>query len=487
MTLIEAFAFILGERAATTHKSVLASELADILRTACRKSITSDLSARTRIVSLPTGKTTSYDLELARPFLKDEGFADHIIMHRPPGGSLFRHPERSMYALNNLIVRRLTITLDQPFVGGSRAGWELMNWALKLHFEHCRFIPSSPNSATIEFPWRGRFRFFRNDFAFSGRGGRGWLLVFGSMSDVAFHRNRFLESDIDLISRHESSDSHIQQLAWENHSAYLLRDEDFFKAMIRRTHGLPESARLSTLDSGYSTPHVGLWRVTLLANTGIRNLQMRCSAKHYAFRGRNQMQSLHFGESEEDMKDSMVYIGPRERIDPGFLSPLHHRELFLHLRGLADGRGDSTLMGRFERHVDRVEYFLTREDKVSVRDGGAAWIEHLQDRIRQSWRRWSSDFYGSWMRPLILGILGYVGLNALAWFWIEAFTVTDWIAFSLRRVDQIPFYTAGLGDLHQAAYDGLTPGNKNWLRVIGTVQNVWIAMCGFAFSKAIRR
>ena len=144
-------------------------------------------------------------------------------------------------------------------------------------------------------------------------------------------------------------------------------------------------------------------------------------------------------------------------------------------------------MSRLERCVDRIEYFLTRECKVSVHDGVAAWIEYWQDRIRHSWRRWSSDFYGSWMRPLFLGIIGYAGLNALAWFWIEAFTITDWVAFSLRRVDRIPFYTAGLEDLHQIAYDGLTPGNKNWLRLIGLVQNVWIAMCGFAFSKAIRR
>lgn len=438
-------------------------------------------------VTSRTENTKSFDFDMAASFLKDKGLGKHIGFHQPRGKHLPLYTERSTYAINNLIVRRLTIDLDEAFVGGNRGDWEVMNYGLKVHFEHCRFIPMSPNSATIDFPWPGRFRFFRNDFAFSGSGGRGWLLVFGSMSDVAFHHNRFLESDIDLISRHESSDSLIQKLSWDDHGAYLLRDEDFFKAMIRRAHGLPESARLATLDSHYSTPHVGLWRVTLAGNTGVRNVQMRCSAKHYAFRGRNQIQSLHFGESKEDMKDSMIYIGARERIDPDFLSPLNHRELFLHLRGLADGRGDSALMGRFERHVDRIEYFLTREDKVSVRDGGAAWIEYSQDRIRHSWRRWSSDFYGSWMRPLLLGILGYVGLNALAWFWIEAFTLTDWIAFSLRRVDRIPFYTAGLRELHPLGYDSVTATAKNWLRAIGLVQNVWIAMWGFAFGKAIRR
>ena len=156
--------------------------------------------------------------------------------------------------------------------------------------------------------------FFRNDFTFSGSGNRGWLLVFGSMSDVAFHRNRFFESDMDLISHPQIERlAHPENCLGRNHSAYLLKDESFFRAMIRRTHELPESARLTTVDSHYSTPHVGLWRVTLVANTGIRRVLMRCSAKHYAFRGRNEIQSLHFDEPRTDMKDTVVYLGSRER------------------------------------------------------------------------------------------------------------------------------------------------------------------------------
>ena len=470
-----------------THKSVLASELTEVLRTACQESITSETSARTRIVPVPTGKGISYDLALARPFLKEKGFGNHIVMRQPRGKNLSRRPERSKFALNNIVVRRLAIKLDCPLVGGSRVGWELMNWAMMLHFQHCRFIPMNPNSATMEFPWCGRFRLVDNDFAFSGSGGRGWLLVFGNMSEVSFERNRFFESDIDLISGRESSDSHIHRLSWENHNAYLLKDEGFFKAMIRRTHGLPDSARLAIPDSHYSTPHVGLWRVTLIGNSGIRKVQMRCSAKYYAFGGRNKIQSLYFGESKEDMRDSMVYLGPRERIDSDFVSPLHHRDLFLYLKHVADDRGDGTLVGRLERHVNRIEYFLTKEYGVSVQNGIAAWIEHWQDRIRHAWRRWSSDFYGSWMRPLFLGTIGYVGLNGLAWLWIEAFTVTDWVSFSLRRVDRIPFYTAGLRELHALDYDNLTATAKNWLRAIGLLQNVWIGMWGFAFGKAVRR
>lgn len=469
------------------YKNVLASELIDILRTACRESITAEGSARTRLVSIPVGKSVSYDLGLAKPFLMERGFANHICMHRPRGKDLLQHPDRSEYALNNVIIRHLTIKLDQPFVGRSSAGWEIMNWALKLHIEHCRFIPTSPNSATIEFPWCGRFRFYRNDFAFSGRGGRGWLLVFGSGSDVALQRNRFLESDIDLISLPESADSRIEELSWEGHNAYLLRDENFFKEMIRRTHRLPQSARLTTVDSHYSTPHVGLWRVTLVANTGIRRILMRCSAKHYAFRGRNHVQSLHFDESRADRRDLIVYLGPRERIDPDFLSSLHHRELFLWLRGLADGRGDASLVGRLDRHLDRIEYFLTKQYGASVHDGVSAWTEYWQDRVRHGWRRWSSDFYASWMRPLVLGVFGYVAFNALAWFWIETFTVSDWIAFCLRRIDRIPFYTAGLKDLYPVDYASLSSANKNWLRCVGLLQNIWIAMWGFAFSKAVRR
>ena len=468
--------FFRGRVGRTPRKPLLASELTTVLQTACQESITSRRD-----------NGLSSDLELAVPFLKEKGLADHVIIHQPRGEHLPRHPERSIYALDNLIVRRLVVTLDQPLVGGTKADWELMDWSLKLHFEHCRFIPRTPNMATVRFPWCGRFRFHKNDFCFSGSGARSWLFVYSSMSDVTFNHNHFRESNIQVVSSRPRDDHAVQEVSWEGHSAYLLKDELFYKEMIRRTHRLPQSVRLTIPDSPYSGRHVGLGSLGLVGNKGILKVLMRCDALYYSFRGQNRIDSLSFKESESDLEGSTVYFGPRERIDPDFCAPFHHRYLFLALRESAEKKGDRALVSTLERHVDRIEYFLTKEYRVSLRDGVKGWLEYWQDRIRHSWRRWSSDFYGSWMRPLALGILGYVGLNALAWIWIESFTVTDWIAFSLRRVDRIPFYTAGLSDLHPLGYDDLTATSKNWLRAIGLFQNVWIGMWGVAFGKAVRR
>ncbi len=429
----------------------------------------------------------SYDLELAISLLTDRGLDDHIVFLQPRGKHFPWHPERSVYATNNVVVRHLTITLDGPLFGDSQADWDPMGRGVKLHFEHCCFRRRR-GMATIDLPWSGEFRFYRNRFIFPTSGISGsWLLIFPSMSDVTFQRNNFDNSDIQMVSGRPAEDSSIQKLSWEGHSAYLLKDDAYYKAMIRRAHQLPESARLKIPDSAYSSQHVGLRHVTLVGNKGIGGLLMRCDASHYAFRGRNHIQSLSFRESRSDLDDTVVYVGRRERIDRHFRAPLRHRSLFLSLKRSAEKNGDARLMSTFQRHIDRTDYFLTKEHRVSVRDGIAGWLEYWQDRCLYSWRRWSSDFYGSWIRPVTFGVLGYVGFNALAWIWIETFTVTDWIAFSLRRVDRIPFYTAGLEDLHRVAYGNLAPGSKNWLRAIGLLQNVWLAMWGFAFGKAIRR
>ena len=453
-----------------------ASDLTAILQAVCKKSIIGK-----------TQKGMSYDLELAIPLLTDEGLDDHIVFLQPQGKQFPWHPERSVYATNNVVVRCLTITLDGPLFGDSRVDWDPMGWGSKLHFEYCRFRRRS-GMAVIDLPWSGEFRFYKNSFVYPTSGLIGsWLLIFPSMSEATFQRNNFDNSDIQMVSRPDTDDSLIEKLSWEKHSAYLLKDDAYHKSMIRKAHQLPDSARLIIPDSSGSSQHVGLTRVTLVGNKGIGSLLMRCDARHYAFRGRNQIQSLSFSAPRSDLDDTGVYVGRRERIDPNFRAPFGHRDLFLSLKQSAEKSGDEWLMSTFQRHIDRIDYFLTKEYRVPFRDGIHGWLEYWQDRCRYSWRRWSADFYGSWLRPLTFGVLGYVGLNALAWIWIETFTFADWIAFSLRRVDRIPFYTAGLEDLHPVAYANLVPGSKNWLRVIGMSQNVWVAMWGFALGKAIRR
>ena len=272
------------------RKFVLASELTTLLQAACQESITSKRE-----------NGISYDFELAGPFLEEKGFADYIAFHQPRGKSFPWHPERSIYATRNLIVRRLTITIDKSFVGGSEAEWPLMDRGFKVHFEHCRF-ESSSGMAAVRVPWSGTFRFYSNRFVFPDSGILGaWLLVFCRESDVTFERNDFCDSDVQVVASQGEDDSSTQKLSWERHSAYLLKDEEYFKAMIRRTHHLPESARLAIPGSPYTVRHVGLGRLVFVGNKRIGSLYMRCHALRYVFRGRNHIRSLDLVASEADL------------------------------------------------------------------------------------------------------------------------------------------------------------------------------------------
>lgn len=422
-------------------------------------------------------KTTngwSLNLDLAHPFLKEQGFEDHILyVHKIP---FPLNSKRNTYVMDNLIFRNLDIELecnldwDQDFI-------PMITW----HFEHCRFKPSSPNILNICFRESGKFRFYNNEFEFGdSKGTRSWLFGFESGSEVLFQRNNFKDSSIQVPGTSEAS-SGGHKLSWEEREAYIVRDDSYYEAMIRKNHGLPETVRLEILDSG-------LHRISFVGNKGIDRLYFRCKADYYVFSGINCIKHLNFNELDSNFKDTKsIYFSSRERIDPNFHDSSHHKKLFLSMREFGIKKQDVGLVNALDKQLHRIEYFFTKEQKVPFRFNKSEWLEYWQDRLLYAWRRWSSDYYRSWFRPLLIGVLGYIILNAFPWIWIEEFTVSDWIAFSLRRIDRLPFYTVGLEELHEPVYKSLSLGSKNWLRFIGLLQVVWVTVWGFAFSKSIKR
>ena len=216
---------------------------------------------------------------------------------------------------------------------------------------------------------------------------------------------------------------------------------------------------------------------------------MRCNASSYVFRGINHINFIRFEEPYSNFPDldGKIYIGPRERIDPYFHRPLHHRSLFSSMKEFASKKQDAHLVNVLNKQLDRIEYFLTKDQEVSFFPDRSKWFEYWQDRILYAWRRWSSDFYRSWLRPLLIGILGYVMFNAFPYFWIDSFTPADWIAFSLRPVSQIHLYTGSLEAVCGDEYKCLPLRSKNWLSLIGLLQMAWMAVWVFAFGKSIKR
>lgn len=83
------------------------------------------------------------------------------------------------------------------------------------------------------------------------------------------------------------------------------------------------------------------------------------------------------------------------------------------MREFAGKKQDAHLASALNKQLDRIEYFLTKNQEISFFANKREWVEHWQDRLLYAWRRWSSDFYRSWLRPLSMTVLGYGVLNAL--------------------------------------------------------------------------
>ena len=433
-----------------------------------------------------TDRSWSFDFELAQPLLKDTGFSEHIVFFQVKAFPLRRH--ESKYDTRNLIIRNLDIELNTNLEFSKESRWSREPPHVKWHFENCHFRPSSPNMVTICFDWKGDFRFYNNVFDFSGFGMRSWLFVFDGLSSVLFQRNDFRRSNLQIPCTTVRESWTGPMLTWGGIGAYIVKDDSYYQAMIRENYRLPETVPLKIQGHGSDQLDEGPSTMSFIGNRGIDSLLLRCKASSYTFKGINHINNLNFTEldSNFDKLDSM-YFGPRERIDPNYHNAPRHRRLFLELRKFGINAQDTELVKSIETHLSRIEYFLVKDQRVPFRFGGSEWIEYWQDRTLHEWRRWSTDFHKSWSRPLIIGMMGYLILNGFPKFWIDEFSISDWITFCLRRIDKIPFYTAGLEELYGSAYEDLPSGSKNWLRLIGLFQVVWTTMWGLAFSKTIRK
>lgn len=457
-----------------TRKLVSSEELWEILET-----------VHTKCYERKENKGWSFDPDLAGPFLNRRGLSDHIVLFQFRPNPL--NSEKHIYDTHNLILKNLNIELNCNLEWRQDSRWVSDSPFIKWHFERCEFRATSPNMHTIRFDWRGEFRFFGNIFEFGGSGGRTWLLVFAGGSSVLFQTNDFRESSIQIPHTPSNETLPKRKLSWGDTDAYIVEDESFYQAMIRRNYGLPDSVQLRVLRE-FSDPFVGgLDRISLIGNRGIDRLLFRCKASNYVFDGINNVNHLGFTEFDSDFDElKSIYFSSREQIDPFFHHVRHHRRLFLSLRKFGVKKHDNELVKALEKQLSRIEYFLTKERSAPIRLDCGDWLGYWQDRLLQAWRRWSADFYRSWSRPLTMVIVGYLTFNAAPVFWIDGFSISDWLTFSLRRIDKIPFFTAGLSEFHRELYDSLTLESKNWLRLVGLLQVVWVTMWGFAFSKAIR-
>ena len=305
---------------------------------------------------------------------------------------------------------------------------------------------------------------------------------------MLLQENDFRDSDLQIGFSVSQETPDLEEVSWEGRTAKIIKDDAYYAAMIRKHNGLPEAVRVHTPAS--SPGHIGLHNLSLLGNKGIDHLYLDCHAANYDFRGMNSVNRLSFAELWTDTYvaiDSGFYLGSREKIDPEYQNPHYHRRLFLKLREAANRRQDSKTANNLDKLIERIDYFLMKEQRISFGADRNGWVEYCQDRILYEWRRLSSDFYTSWFRPLIWFIVGYFALNAFPFVLMEHFTWHHWIEFSLRPINRMPFYTAELQEMLKVEYQSLSHGAIVLLRLMGFIQVIWIALWGFAFGRAVKR
>lgn len=427
------------KRQKSTPKAIQYSELVKVFQGICHSSIIER-----------SEHSASWDLDRSLSLLEEHSLHENITFVHRRFTELPLNSERHMYETNNIVIRDLHIHLDARDGLTAHNDWHPLSYA-KWHFENCCFEPASPNMWSLSFPWRGSFRFYRNRFDFkTSRVDGNWLFSFGVGSRMVFESN------------------------------------DFKKSHIQTECTTPASTK-DTDDK--STSVVPLSHLSLVGNRGIKDWVVLEGYSSASFTGMNRMDRLWFIDlqNKEPNHNMAIYLGPREKIDQNFHHYMHHRRLFVRLKNLAATRHDTRQIRILEKQLDRIEYFLNKERVTPSLLDFWTWIEYWQDRVLYAWRRWSSDFYRSWLRPLAMIVLGYLTLNAAPALFLDDFSLSNWVAFSLRPISDLAKYAETLKSMLPADYRSLSLGRVNVLRFLGLFEVVWVAMWSFAFARAIRK
>lgn len=396
-------------------------------------------------------QSLSWDFARSSKYLHEQELKGHICFVSRSGTQFPLNSERHKYDLSSLIVRNLEIDLD------NRSAWDdVGDWApissVKLHFELCQFASSSPNMWPMAMPWMGSFQYEQNEFIFPPNEHSGtWIFSFHQGSRVWFVGNNFTGSSIQTRCISQSKD----------------RDK--------------------SEEDGKTEPWWG--RIALVANKGMHELWIQEGYSSIEISGMNHIDRLMVNLIEDNdlSKRTSIYLGARERIDPAFHNCLQHRSLFLNMRQIAALNHDSRQLLVLDRQLERIEYFLNKGREAPSMFEYGVWIEYWQDRILNAWRRWSSDFYRSWLRPLIVLIFGYLVINMAPALFVESFLTNYWIDFTLRPITEIATYEATLDRILGDEYKTVPASAKSLFRLAGLVEVVWIGVWGFALAKSIKR
>ena len=400
------------------RKKIDWEELLQVLKDICETSITSD---------------SSWDLELGQKFMLEHEFKDHIEVEykRPRIRDKNISPGRNNIVFKNLDIKKITDSfLNEYFDNCTLVHYGRIYFGLR--FEGCHF---DLDLNGLILPFAGNYSFYRNKFKYRDSGIIGqWLFCFGAGSKIFFEKNDFDDNSVQIACDFKYFDKHLvkRKMTWQYVEARCLDDSAYYEAMIRKTHDLPDSVPLLLTNTGYSR-HFGFDEIRFVGNRRIDNLSLRASGEYTFFNGINRIKELNLDDEYTHSINENVkfYFGLREKINPRFSNPLRHRQLFLTLKNFAVKKQDTDLQRAMDVQLNQIEHHLVKEQWRSIHFWEIGkWIKHFQDRVLWFWRKWSADYYRSWLRPLVWGIVVYFSFIAFSLFFVGDWSLRDFLRLS---------------------------------------------------------
>ena len=142
------------------------------------------------------------------------------------------------------------------------------------------------------------------------------------------------------------------------------------------------------------------------------------------FEGGNEIDILAWHGSIDSEKHS-IFFGQRELIGERLLKTKyvnakfynyasfnHMRNLLLELKQAARLKGDNSQENLIASFISLIEFVQIKNEKWYKNKQG--W----QNRLLFGWRNFSTKFYRSWIRPLVLLMLGYMLINIIPFLYI---------------------------------------------------------------------
>ena len=354
---------------------------------------------------------------------------------------------------------------DEPDEVNIRYG--LSSKSASLRFENCCFLLSNIGETGIKFvpnfmpefenPHGKSFSFFGN----TARGSFPFSFLFPGDSQVVFEQNDFT----DIVVKGDGRDE--RGLSFE----FIRNEFGYLHLNAPRPNDEPfkfpnEQPILYSIDCRF----IGRNKIRRLelSNVADRNgLNMELDVTWYRY--------------------TTVFFGPNEKIEwEDSDNPYPARDLFRKLKHIAHERSDTGQEVILSNHISRIEYQIMRRKRRGKWYKSCEWYSNWPGRLLMWWRKWSSDFYMSWIRPFGCLIGGYLVFNAIPFLGIDSGfgdKVYGWLEFSFYSPVKIPFYAEGLKAVVDAKELKLGEG---WLHFIGFLRLLWIALWGYAFRNAIR-